>query len=161
MHTLQKKPFQKPQEKEINLDKLDFSNSVKLDKRTFIQLYTLRIKTFHPVYICFIERNPASIRFIEISDFIFGIITDVTFNAVFYSDEYITNTYHSGYDFVYEISKSCFAFLAGLLVGLVVKLLKFDLPDDDEVYEDYYRTKDLNIRYKIVKKVHMFLFFLL
>ena len=107
-------------------------------------MYFSILKLFHPIYSCFIDKEPEKIRLILIADFIFGISTDIAFNAFFYSDNYISNTYHSGYDFLYEIPKSIFSSLSASLFFL--GLLTIDFPDEDDIKAEIEKNK--NIKYK-------------
>ena len=100
-----------------NYDKLTFNEAIKLDKRGWFSMYFSILKLFHPIYSCFVDKEPEKIRLILIADFIFGISTDIAFNAFFYSDNYISNTYHSGYDFLYEIPQSIFSSLSASQIG--------------------------------------------
>ena len=46
-------------------------------------MYFSILKLFHPIYSCFVDKEPEKIRLILIADFIFGISTDIAFNAFF------------------------------------------------------------------------------
>lgn len=115
-----------------NPDKMPFSIARKQDKRTFLILFKARIKQFHPIYKCFIDKSKKN-KYHHIISFIFGLATDLAFNAFFYSDAYISNTYRSGYNFFYELPKSIVASLISTLVRLFVNLLVVDFPDEDEL----------------------------
>ena len=95
-----------------------------------------KITIYHPPTII---PNYDKLRLILIADFIFGISTDIAFNAFFYSDNYISNTYHSGYDFLYEIPKSIFSSLSASLFFL--GLLTIDFPDEDDIKAEIEKTK--------------------
>ena len=115
-----------------NPDKMPFSIARKQDKRTFLMLFKARIKQFHPIYKCFIDKSKKN-KYHHIISFIFGLATDLAFNAFFYSDAYISNTYRSGYNFFYELPKSIVASLSSTLVRLFVNLLVVDFPDEEEL----------------------------
>ena len=139
-----------------NYDKLTFNEAIKLDKRGWFSMYFSMLKTFHPIYSCFIDKEPDKIRLILISDFIFGISTDIAFNAIFYSDNYISNTYHSGYDFLYEIPKSIFSSLSASLVTFFLGLLTIDFPDEDDIKVEIEKNKNLKYKEEISHKIATF-----
>ena len=119
-------------------------------------MYFSILKLFHLIYSCFIDKEPEKIRLILIADFIFGISTDIAFNAFFYSDNYISNTYHSGYDFLYEIPKSIFSSLSASLVTFFLGLLTIDFPDEDDIKAEIEKNKNIKYKEEISHKIATF-----
>ena len=72
----------------------------------------------HPIYYCFID---TSIIYPLISRFIFS--SEFLFNTLYYSDKYISHTYHHGYIFSYEIGKCIGASCSTLVLVLLLRLL--------------------------------------
>lgn len=133
------------------LDRLDLRNAILHDNRSFSSLILHRIKTFHPIYIAFFSDSNTTVKFIEISNFLFGIATNLTFNALFFSDKYISNNYHSGYNFIYEVPKSIFSSLSGIVISLLCTLIKMDFPHEDFINEKKHKKKEY--KRMIIKKM--------
>ena len=128
-----KAPFEPMADTSIkNLDKLSYAVAIKKDNRTFGKLLIIRIKQFHPVYKCFISTQKKT-KYHNIISFIFGLSSDLAFNAFFYSDTYISNTYRKGYNFFYELPKSIISSLISTIVRLLANLLIVDFPDEEEM----------------------------
>lgn len=130
----------------IDYNKLDFVTATLTDKRPFHDILIIRVKRFHPIYNCFVEEMN-KIRNISIAFFILRISTDLTFNAFFYSDSYISNVYHEGYNFIYEIPKVLLSSLMSIVISFFLQLLETDLHNEED------NTKGKENKKELVNKV--------
>ena len=74
------------------MDDIDFQTAQIEDHRQFFPLLLWRIKHFHPIYVAFFSDSSASIKNVSISLLILGTECDFSINAIFYSDDYISNS---------------------------------------------------------------------
>lgn len=135
------------------MDKLGLTDAVVLDKRSFKLLYIERIKQFHPLYVTFINSSLNSIKFIVVSNFILSLSVNLAFNAFFYSDQYISKMYKSGYNLLANIPKSIYSAIIGVLISFLCHLLKYDFPSDEALRSVNTLNRDIQYKQLIVRKM--------
>ena len=139
----------------IMLDRMDMIEAKKYDKRSFSNLFVYRVKQFHPIYISFFSHSLTTIKFIEISNFFFNISSNLAFNALFCTDKYISNTYYNGYSLGYQIPKSIFSLLSGLIITLLCQLVKVNFVTRETVDQANRKNFKREFRMKIIQKMKL------
>ena len=116
----EEKPKKKTNNQYTNEDlfDLDYEESLLYDSRSFCQLYWNYLQIQQVIINTFIFENFFELRIIKIFFWIFTIGLEFTLNALFYSDKYISHTYHNNgvVDFVSNIPKSIYSFLVTVLI---------------------------------------------
>ena len=89
----------------FELNELDFQRAIKLDNRTFIQIYLSNLKREHPILFTFFSFNDYNLIYIKLARFIFLMTTDMALNVFFFSDESMHKLYidYGKYDFIQKI----------------------------------------------------------
>ena len=120
------------------LSYLPLGEAIEKDKRTFAYFFLYRVKKSHPIYLAFFARDDCSIKPVVISQLVFNIQLDLCVNALFYSDDYISNSTEKDgdYDIVYNIIKIMYSTAIGLCVSLVVNIFAVKFKKGDDVYKN-------------------------
>ena len=115
---------------EIDYDRIEFSLAIQSDKRPFLGI--IRIFKFHPLVKCFLEKTNQS-RNILIANLILDICNDLSFNAFFYSDSYISDNYNNGYNYFSELPKSLIATSLNIVISFFLNLIIISYPSEEEI----------------------------
>lgn len=149
------------------LDNMNLQEAMEKDKRSFFELYKLRILNIHPLLFACCSHPNKTVRYVTIGVLLFGFETDLALNALFYNDEYISKSYHKGgiYDLKDEIPKSFYSSLSNLILGIFCSILAKSFPDEDELNLSAVKTKveREKIKQQIsdhIRKLH-YIFFLI
>ncbi len=104
---------------------LDFEDALYFDKRNFFQMFWAFICQQHVIINTFFAEIFLELRAIKISFFIFGLEINFFFNAFFYTDDYISDTYHNNgiLNFFSSLPKSVYSFLVTLIISALLKML--------------------------------------
>ena len=89
----------------MELNELDYEEAIKLDKRSFIQIYWGILKREQPIIFTFFIFDDYNLIYIKLVRFIFILLTDMTMNVFFFADETIHKLYLNDgkYDFAQNI----------------------------------------------------------
>lgn len=109
----EKKKNKKKKVTSLDYEEMTFETAILIDHRPFFQLYKELIISKH-IFFCLIWNKGILLKQIKFSAFLVGTATDFFFNAFFYSDEYIAQSFHAEGELEYLITlpKSIFSFLA-------------------------------------------------
>ena len=92
---------------DFELKELDYEEAVKLDKRTFIQIYFATLKREHIILFTFFSWNDYNLFYIKLARFIFLISTDISMNIFFFSDDSMHKLFlnYGKYNFIQKYLK--------------------------------------------------------
>lgn len=140
------------------LDTIPLNQAITYDKRSFCDLYIFRLKRSHLLYLMIQEKKEYYFRNITISLFLFQVSSNCFLNALFYTDYYISRNYNLGYNVFYEIPKSCYTMLIGLVLNVICgvfgkKELKFEKKSKSN---STLQKADNSINRKIVGRTRLF-----
>ena len=148
----------KPLSSDIILDNYDFETAIKYDKRKFSKiLYICLLGKDNIINIIFFK-TPLDIQSIRICNFIFIISCDLAFNAIFYSNEKISDKYHYNGNniFLFTIINNSIISLISSVVGLVLTNALQCLFNYRGNFEDVFKNEERKLRknkdYKVNKK---------
>jgi hypothetical protein len=138
-------------EKEIlsdyELNDLEYSAAIELDKRNFFGIYYYLLKREHIILFTFFNWNDFNIFSIKLSKFFLSISIDMAFNALFFSDESMHKIYVSGgeHDFIGQLAQMIYSTLTSQLLQIFINFLTMtDI--------QYYKIKELVKEKKINQK---------
>ena len=107
------------------LYEFEYKEAIKLDKRTLLQIYWDHLKREHILIFSFIKCNDYNLLFVKLTRFIFIIVTDMAFNAFFFSNESIHKLYlnHGKYDFFEQIPQITYSIIITQIIEIFLCFL--------------------------------------
>ena len=90
---------------DYELNDLEYEEAIKLDKRTFVQIYFAIMKREHIILFTFFSCKDYNLLYIKLARFIFLISTDIALNVFFFSDESMHKLFlsYGKYNFLQQI----------------------------------------------------------
>ena len=118
----------------FELNELDFNEAIKLDKRTFIQIYWGILKREHIILFTFFTFDDYNLIYIKLVRFIFLLISDMAMNVFFFSDESMHKLYidYGKYDFVQQIPQILYSTIISKLIEIILCYLSLT---DKPIYQ--------------------------
>ena len=107
------------------LNDMDFEEALNNDKRSFARIFISYLLEEHIIFNTFCTDVYLELRSIKLSFLIFGYEINFFLNALFYTDEYISDTYHNDgvLDFFSSLPKSIYSFIVTLVISNLLKML--------------------------------------
>ena len=104
---------------------MDYDEALHNDKRNFYQIYKSFLFEEHIIFNTFCSEIYLELRTIKISFLFFGYAINFFLNAIFYTDEYISDTYHNNgiLDFASSLPKSIYSFIVTIILSSLLKML--------------------------------------
>ena len=104
---------------------MDYEEAIIYDKRTFLKMYWSYLLDSQIILGTFLTENHLNLLIIKISLFINIFAISFFLNAIFYTDEYISNAYYNNgiLDFVSGLPKSIYSFLVTLITTNLFQML--------------------------------------
>ena len=98
---------------DFDLNELDYSNALKKDNRTFLQLYISLLKTNHLLLFSFFNLKDYNSYSIKILIFFFTFAVNLTVSAMFYSDATMHKIYvdRGEFDYTYQLPQMFYSFV--------------------------------------------------
>ena len=106
-------------ENEIN--KLDYNEALKIDKRTYFQYYWSLLKTGHLFLFSFFPNNDYNIMVIKKSLFLFSFGLYYTINSLFFTDSTMNKIYENEYPFIYQLPNIIYSNLISTGINLIIR----------------------------------------
>ena len=90
---------------DYELNELEYEEALKLDDRTFIQIYYAMLKRENIILFTFFQCRDYNLLYIKIARFIFLLATDMAMNVFFFSDDSMHKLFlsYGKYDFIQQI----------------------------------------------------------
>ena len=162
------------EQKDFELNSLDYEEALKLDHRNYFQYYISLIKNNHPLMFSFAPFKDYNSRIIKMFLFFFSFSLDFTVNALFFSDETMHQISQDKgkYNFLFQIPQILYSslisrFIDGLIKNLALsqdifvslKQEKDKKQIDKEHFNKYLKVLKIKfIAYFITSFVILFLF---
>jgi hypothetical protein len=107
------------------LNELDYSNALKKDNRTFLQLYISLLKTNHLLLFSFFNLKDYNSYIIKIFVFFFTFEMNLVISAMFYSDETMHKIYvdNGAFNYIYQLPQMFYSFIISTFVEKLLNLL--------------------------------------
>ena len=107
------------------LNDLEYTEALKLDKRTLFQYYTSLLKERHALFFSFCRKNDFNSRIIKIFLFFYSFIIYLFVNTLFFSDSTMHKIYVDvgSYDFIYQLPQIIYSSLISIVLNIIVRAL--------------------------------------
>ena len=143
-------------QKDFELNSLEYEEAIKLDHRLFFQYYISVLKNNHPLIFSFAPFNDYNSKIIKLFLFFFSFSSDLVINALFFNDDTMHKIYQDKgkYDFLYQMPQIIYSSLISRFIDTLIK--KLSLSQDNIV--DIKQEKEIknldndNLR-KIIKSL--------
>ena len=150
-----------------NIQELDYEEAIIYDKRGYLKMYWGFLVDSQIIFGTFCTDNHLDLFVIKLSFLVFTFQISFFLNALFYSDEYISDAYHNDgiLDFVSGLPKSIYSFFATLITTNILKMLSSSKNELMRVirrngkFQNY--SNIINIKLSKLRKKLCFYFFLL
>ena len=98
---------------DFEINNLEYSEALEIDKRTFWESYISLIKTKHMIFFTFFIKNDYNSTEIKICLFLFWLALDYSVNALFFNDSTMNkmNEDKGKYNFLYHLPISIYSFI--------------------------------------------------
>ena len=146
-----------PPNSDIILDNYDFEQAIKYDKRNFCKVFYICVLGKDNIINIIFFKTPLDLQALRICNFIFSISSDLAFNAIFYSNQSISDKYHyKGNNlFFFVIINNLIQSIISSIVGLVLVNVFQHMFDYRGKFEDVFKTEEKKLRnnksYKVNK----------
>ena len=145
------------------LNDMEFDLALSADNRSFCSIYLSYLLEEHIIFNTFFTDLYLELRSIKMSFLLFGIQINFFLNALFYTDEYISDTYHNDgvLDFFSSLPKSIYSFIVTLIISGLLKILSSSkkqlnkIIEEKEDKEEYLAAVDNELN-KLRKKLAWF-----
>ena len=145
------------------LNDMVFDIALSADNRSFCSIYISYLLEEHIIFNTFFTDLYLELRSIKMSFLLFGIQINFFLNALFYTDEYISDTYHNDgvLDFFSSLPKSIYSFIVTLIISALLKMLSSSkkqlnkIIEEKEDKEEYLAAVDNELN-KLSKKLTWF-----
>ena len=108
-----------------DLQDMDFEEAIIYDKRNYLRMYWAFLVDSQIILGTFCTENYLYLFVIKLSFFVFTFEISFFLNALFYTDEYISEAYHNEgvLDFISGLPKSIYSLIATLITTNLLKML--------------------------------------
>ena len=123
---LQKKDLKKElEDKDYELNLAKYEVSLRLEKRTFLEMYSSLLSLKLIILFTFFNDNNYNSFNIKVSLFFFTLSSFLTINVLFFNDLSIHNIYkkEGKYDLIYQIPQILYSFAISLAINILMKHL--------------------------------------
>ena len=151
---------------EDDLDEMDYEEAIIYDKRSYMLMYLSSLVDSQIILDTFFTDNNLNLFIIKISFFISIFEISFFLNALFYSDDYISDAYHNNgvLDFVSGLPKAIYSFLATLILTNLLKMLSNSKSELMKLMKENSKDKDyiklINAKLKKLK-IKLIIYFIL
>ena len=154
---------------EDELNDLSYELALKIDKRTYWQLYQSLIKTKHEFIYAFLFNEDYNSKIIKIDLFVFGFGLNYVVNGLFFNDDTMHNVYESKgvFDVSYQLPLIVYSSFISMFLGSLVQMLGLsndaisDFKQSEEIDNIDERGKKLIKKLKIKFVFYFILSFIL
>ena len=145
---------------EAELNSLSYKEALKKDKRSYIQYYCSLLKKKQIILFSFYPNKDYNSRIIKIFLFFFYYASDITVNALFFTDDTMHKIYidSGSFDFIYQLPQIIYSFLITSAINFIIELLS--LSEDAIISIKAKKFINLFISKKIMNRLELkFCFF--
>ena len=146
--------------KDSDIQDLDYKEAIIYDKRSFLRMYWGYLVDSQIILGTFCTDNYLDLFVIKLSFFVFTFQISFFLNALFYTDEYISDAYHNDgvLDFVSGLPKSIYSFIATLITTNLLRMLSSSKSElmkvirRNDKFSNYSRIINIKLK-KLGKKI--------
>ena len=116
---------------DYEINKLNYSDALKYDKRIFFQYYWSLLKAGHIGIFAFVPNNDYNSRVIKVCLFFFSFALLYTVNLLFFTDSSMNNILENDgkFDFIFHIVQIVYSTLISSVINLIMKVLALSQQD--------------------------------
>ena len=144
------------------LNSLSYEEALKMDKRTYIKYYWSLLKKKQSIFFSFYPNKDYNSQIIKSFLFFFYYSSDITVNALFFTDDTIHKIYiDSGlFNLNYQLPKIIYSFLISKVINTIIEYLS---SSSKSTIISIKKDNDLNIVRKKINnmKIKFYLFFII
>ena len=129
---------------EDEIEEMDYEEAIIYDKRSYIKMNWSSLVDSQIILDTFFSDSNLNLFIIKLSFFVSIFEINFFLNALFYTDEYISDAYHNNgvLDFVSGLPKSIYSFLATLLLSNLLKMLSNSKSELMKLMQENYKNKE-------------------
>ena len=145
---------------------MDYEEAIIYDKRSYLKMYWSFLVDSQIILGTFCTDNHLNLFVIKLSFFICTFQISFFLNALFYTDEYISDAYHNDgvLDFVSGLPKAIYSFVATLITTNLLKMLSNSKSELMKVIRNHEKYKNyiniINIKLKKLR-IKLIVYFIL
>ena len=109
---------------DYEINNLEYSEALEIDKRTFWESYISLIKTKHIIFFTFFIKNDYNSTEIKLCLFLFWLALDYLMNALFFNDSTMNkiNEDKGKFNLLYQLQISIYSFIITFIITNIIKL---------------------------------------
>ena len=136
---------------------MDYEEAIIYDKRSYLKMYWSTLVDSQIILGTFFSENNLDLLIIKLGFFVYIFQISFFLNALFYTDDYISDAYHNNgaLDFVSGSPKSAYSFLSTLLITNLLKMLSNSKSELMKLMRENSNNKNylklINIKLKILR----------
>ena len=147
------------------MNRLDYKQAIKIDKRTYIQYYWSLLKIGHLFLFSFLPNNDYNIMIIKKSLFFFSFGLHYAVNALFFTDSMINKIYEmkGEYIFISQLPNIICSNLISIFINVIMKYLSLSGKDILKI-RFFQNCENLDLKVAVIKKcikIKFILFYIL
>ena len=126
------------------LREMDFEQALRNENRSFFRIYLAILIDEHIILNTFFTDVYLELRTIKLSFLVFSFEISFFLNALFYTDEYISEAYHNDgvLDFFSSLPKTLYSFIVTLVVSNLLKILSNSKKQFTKIIKERKNKKD-------------------
>ena len=107
------------------LNSLDYSIAVLIDKRSYLQYYWSLLKKKHLILFTYLPANDYNLCSIKVALFLLSISLYFTINGFFFTDSTMhkVNEDNGQFDFIYQIPQILYSSITSAIINMLLKIL--------------------------------------
>ena len=135
------------------LNSLSYIEALKFDKRTFSQYYISLLKINHSLLFSFYPNKDYNSKIIKMFLFFFFLSSELSINALFFSDETMHQIYEDkgSFNFLYQIPQIIYSTILSLFFDFTIKYFSLSEDNVSQIKEE--KRKNSKEIYKKWKKL--------
>jgi hypothetical protein len=150
------------------LQDMEFVEALYNDNRSFIRMYWSYLKEVHIIFNNILLGSYLDLRVIKLSFLFFSVMINFFLNAFFYTDEYISETYHNDgvLNFVSSLPKSFYSFFLTIIISHLLRILSNNNKNLNEIIREklskmeYLKRMESALKQLKIKLIIYFIFLL-
>ena len=152
------------EQKDFELNSLDYEDALKLGHRNYFQHYISLIKNNHPIIFSFASFKDYNSRIIKMFLFFFSFSLDFTINSFFFNDDTMHKLYEDKgkYNFLFQIPQILYSAIIGRFIDALIKNLALSQDNIVELKKEK-KSIDKNYLEKLIRilKIKFICFFII
>jgi hypothetical protein len=123
---------------------MEYKEAIIYDKRSYLRMYWSFLVDSQIILGTFCTENYLNLFVVKLSFFICTFEISFFLNALFYTDEYISDAYHNDgvLDFISSLPKSIYSFIATLITTNLLRMLSSSKNELQKVIKEKGNNKD-------------------